>query len=126
MTDIVITPSGLLDLLSQIDELKDVNVGLTETADGDLQLQVGESTYQIDTSNATDVEVDEQVVDTIQDVNLDTYEELGESEDMDVADMDVADYEPVESGLIKSLAKTLLLGGLVKLTSKMLKNEVTK
>ena len=39
---------------------------------------------------------------------------------------DVSDYEPVESGLIKSLAKTLLLGGLVKLTSKMLKNEVTK
>ena len=121
MTDIVITPSGLLDLLSQIDELKDVNIGLTETADGDLQLQVGDSTYQIDTSNATNVEVDEQVVDTIQDVNIDTYEELGES-----GDVDVSDYEPVESGLIKSLAKTLLLGGLVKLTSKMLKNEVTK
>lgn len=121
MSDIVFTPSSLLDLLSQIDELKDVNVGLSETADGDIQLQVGDSTYQIDTSNATDVEVEEQVVDTVQDVNIDTYEELGES-----GDLDVSDYEPVESGLIKSLAKTLLLGGLVKLTSKMLKNEVTK
>lgn len=121
MSDIVFTPSGLLELLTQIDELKDVNIGISETVDGDLQLQVGESTYQIDTSDATDVEVDEQVVDTVQDVNVETYEALSESEDIAVSD-----YEAIESGLIKSLAKTLLLGGLVKLTSKMLKNEVTK
>lgn len=115
MTDIVFTPSGLLELLVQIDELKDVNIGISETVDGDLQLQVGDSTYILDTADATTVDVDESVVDVVQDVNEDAYDALEASGDIGF------DEEPVEGGLIKSLAKTLLLGGMVKLTAKLLK-----
>lgn len=114
MSEILFTPSGLLDLLAQITELQDTNVGISETADGDVQLQIGSSTYIIDTTQAADVVVDDNVVDTVEDINVETYEAL---EDSGVVDLD----EPVEGGLIKSLAKTLLLGGMVKLTSKLLK-----
>lgn len=42
---ILFTPSALLDFLIQIDELKDKVVSVTETADGDLQVEIGDSAY---------------------------------------------------------------------------------
>lgn len=115
MSDIIFTPSGLLELLTQIDELSDVNVGISETVDGDLQLQVGQSTYLISTEEASEVSVDESTVDTIDDIDIATYESLESSGEVELSD------EPIEGGLIKSIAKTLLLGGMVKLTAKLLK-----
>lgn len=113
---ILFTPAALLDLLSQIDELKDRDVGVVETADGRFQVKIGESTYTIDTSQATDVEVPADVVDTVEDVNEDAYMNMEES-----GEIDITDGEPVESGLIKELAKSLLLGGMIRLSRKLLK-----
>lgn len=111
---ILFTPASLLDFLSSIDELKDLDVGLTETIDGNIQIQIGSSIYEIDTSNATDVSVDESVVDTVDDVNQSTYEDLDETYDSNALD-------DIEGGLIKEALKTLLIGGMVRLGAKMLK-----
>lgn len=108
---ILFTPASLLDLLAQIDELKDVNVGISETIDGQLQLDIGDSSYLISTEAAVDVQVDDSTVEQIEDANYEAYDNL-DSNLFDVTDN-------IESGIIKELAKTLLVGGLVRLTSKL-------
>ena len=118
MDSIVFTPASLIDLLSQIEELQDHDIGISETIDGGIQLTVGESLYIIDTDNSTDIQVDGDVVDTVEDANLEAYENLDDSVDVVVSGQG---EEPVESGLIKALAKTLLVGGLVRLSAKLLK-----
>lgn len=116
MKELLFTPAALLDLLTQIDELKDVNVGITETLDDSLQLQIGDSIYELSDDSVTDLKVDESVVDAVEDANLTAYENLEDS-----GEFDVTDSIPVESGIIKEVAKTLLVGGLVRLSAKLLK-----
>ena len=116
MDELVFTPASLIDLLSQIDELKDVDVGITEAIDGSLQLQVGSSIYNIDDRQAVEVYVDDLVVDQVNQANLDAYEDLVDSAEMTIS------QEPVESGPIKEFIKTLLVGGMVRLAAKTLKN----
>ena len=41
MDSIVFTPASLIDLLSKIEELSDYPIGITETLDGQIQLNVG-------------------------------------------------------------------------------------
>lgn len=116
--EIIFTPAALLDLLNQIDELKGLNLGLTETLDGDIQLQVGDSTYIINTSSeeTPDVDVSEDVVETVSNLNEDAYSELEASGNVELD-------ESVESGLIGELAKTLFVGGVARLTAKILKDK---
>lgn len=116
MDSILFTPASLLDLLSKIEELKDYNIGLSETIDGKIQLSVGESVYDIDTEEATEIKVDESVVNEVEDVNQEAYEDLGDSESID---LEVGD-EPIESGILKEIVKSLLLGGMVRLSKKLL------
>lgn len=115
MEELVFTPAAVLDLLSKIDELKDVDVGITETMDGQIQLQVGESTYEIDTEEATDIQVDKEVVEEISDTNQQAYDDLAESGEVEINDT-------VESGIIKEVAKTLLVGGIARLGVNLLRN----
>lgn len=110
MEELLITPAGLLDLLSQVDELSGYAIGVSETIDGQFQLQIGDSIYLIDTNNSPEVTVDESVVETVNEINEETYEQL-----------DIDEEVPVESGIIKELAKTLLVGGLVRMGVKALK-----
>lgn len=114
MDNVVFTPASVLSLLTKIDELKDVNIGMTETMDGKLQLSVGESVYELEPEVDTSVQVDDSVVDKIEDVNQQTYEDLAE-------DGEVEFQEEVTGGVLKEIAKTLLLGGMVRLTGKMLR-----
>ena len=114
MDSIVFTPESLIDLLSKVDELKDYDIGISETIDGQIQLNIGPSLYIIDTDNSTDISVDDQVVEKVEDTNLEAYENLDESVDVIVPG---EGDEPVESGIIKELAKTLLVGGLVRLSA---------
>lgn len=117
MDSIVFTPAALLDLLTQIDELKDVYVGLSETIDGDIQLQVGESIYHLDTDEAVDLVVDDSVVETLEDINLETYQDLE-----DGGEIDLSTGDDINSGFLKEVAKTLLVGGMARLAGHMLKN----
>lgn len=114
MENIVFTPSAVLDLLTQIEELYDTNISMTETFDNRLQLEIGNSIYILSNDTAQNVDVPSEVVEAIEDVNQDAYKELADSGTVDL-------QEPVESGIIKEIGKTLLLGGLVRLTGKLLK-----
>lgn len=113
MSEVLFTPASLLDLLSQITELDDYEIGVDET-EGSINIKIGPSVYQVATNSATEVEVDEEVVDTVDEVNEDTYQELTDSGEFQ-------DVETVESGPIKELLKATLLGGLIKLSTKLLK-----
>lgn len=112
--NIIFTPASLLEILNQIDELKDYNISVTETLNGNIQIEIGDSTYQIDTDNIEEVEVPEDVVDTVEDINEETYEELVDSEEFESTE------EVVEGGFLKEAIKSLLLGGAVKLIKKLL------
>lgn len=112
--NIIFTPASLLEILNQIDELKDYNISVTETLGGNIQIEIGDSTYQIDTDNIEEVEVPEDVVDTVEDINEETYEELVDSEEFESTE------EVVEGGFLKEAIKSLLLGGAVKLIKKLL------
>lgn len=114
MDNVVFTPASVLSLLTKIDELKDVNIGMTETMDGKLQLSVGESVYELEPEVDTSVQVDDSVVDKIEDVNQQTYEDLAKDGEVEL-------QEEVTGGVLKEIAKTLLLGGMVRLTGKMLR-----
>lgn len=110
LSKILFTPAALLDFLSSIEELSEFDIGITESSSGDIQVQIGESTYGVDTSQATDVEVDEDVIDQVDEANEEAYDEL-----------DVDTQDDVEGGIIKEALKTLLVGGLVRMGAKVLK-----
>ena len=78
--EIVLTPAALLDLLTQIDELKDKDIGVTQGLDGMLQLQIGNSMYEIREDNATEISVDESVTSEINQANIDAYNDLANSD----------------------------------------------
>jgi len=116
MSNIVFTPASLIDLLSQIDELNEYEIGITETIDDKLQLNIGDSTYIIDDKDVTEISVDESVVDAVEDANVEAYENLDDS-----IEVMLDDEQLIESGVLKEIAKTLLVGGMVRLAGKLMK-----
>ena len=118
METILFTPASLIDLLSKIDELSDYEINITESIDGELQLTIGESTYIISNDNVTDISVDEDVVEQIEDVNVETYEDL--AQDLDVS---YSDDVPIESGFFGELAKDIAIGGLVRFGYNLIKGK---
>ena len=114
---IVFTPSALMELLVSIDELKDTYIGITETMDGMLQLQIGESIYEIESKSDETVTVPDDVVEKIDDINQESYEKMSESLEEEIE----IQKDAVEGGIIKELAKSLLLGGMIRLSGKLLK-----
>lgn len=113
---IVFTPAALIDLLSSIDELAGEDLGLVETLDGKFQLTVGDSNYLIETDRAETVDVEEDVVETVDGINEAAYEDLE-----DYLDLYDGDLEEINSGLIKETLKTLALGGMIRLAGKLIK-----
>lgn len=114
--ELVLTSAGLLELLLNIDEFKDFDFGLVESLDNNLQLQVNDSYYTIQPENTSEnVEIDEDSLNQITQINDEAYQELLDNDQ-------VSEQEPIESGLIKELVKTLAIGGLVRLG----KNLITK
>ena len=107
----IFTASAVLDLLMQIDELKDYDIDLRESDSGDISLTIGDSVYDLNT-DAAEVEVEPEVVDEVSDINEENLSELENSANVELY--------PVESGVLKELAKTLMIGGIVRLTKKLL------
>lgn len=112
-SEIVFTPAAVLDLLASIEEFNEFELSLTETMDGGLQLQVGDSYYELSPNSTIPIKVDNSIVDTIQEINSEAYEDI---------DGEDANISPIESGLIKETLKTLLIGGVVRLAKDYLKN----
>ena len=105
---ILFTPAALLDLLSQIEEFEEFDLGLSESLSGDLQLQVGNSYYDLQAgNNEVEIELDDMDLEAIEDSNSATYEDLIED--------GATSEEPIESGIIKEALKTLMIGGVVRL-----------
>lgn len=116
MGELLFTPAAILDLLSKIDELKDVDVGVSETSDDHITISVGQSTYLISGDEATTIQVDSDALNQVEDANLDAYQSLSDS-----GEVELLQDEEIKGGVIKEFAKTLLVGGLVRLTSKLLR-----
>lgn len=114
MNELLFTPVSLLDLLTQIEELRDLDISISESSTGVI-LNIGASSYTIKPDDPVDVSVDPESLEEIDDACEDVYEDLGTSEDV------VISREPVESGIIKEVLKTLLIGGMVRLGKKLLK-----
>lgn len=112
-SQILFTPSSLVDFLTQVDELKDVNIGVND--DGEkVSISIGDSTYEINPKSFTDIDVSDDDVDQVCQANESNYDELEESGSIEIDDS-------VESGIIKQLLKTLAIGGIVRLAAKELK-----
>ena len=112
--NIIFTPAALFDLLNQIDELADYNIEMKEASDDKLQLIIGDSTYEISSEFTEEVKAPEEVIDAIEDINEEAYEDLAESGNFEVSP------DVVESGIVKEAIKSLLLGGAIKLIKKLL------
>ena len=107
-SELVFTPASLLDIISKIDELSQYEIGLTTTLDGQLQLQVGDSVYDLTSeSDVNNINVDDSVVDDVSEINEDAYDQIVSEEGEET--------QPIESGLIKEMIKTLAIGGVVRL-----------
>ena len=117
--EILLTSASLLDFLRQIDELSDKDIILNED-DSAITVTIGDSTYSINKSDAEEVEVPDEVVDEVAEINESTFEELDDVEYTPEA----ADEETVEGGIISEALKTLAVGGMVRLTSKLLGKDV--
>lgn len=116
--EILFTPAALLDFLRQIDELSDKDIIVNDT-DATITVTIGDSTYSINTGNAEEVEVADEVVDEVAEINDTAYEEMD-----DVEFTEISEEEVVEGGIIKEALKTLAVGGLVRLTGKILGKDV--
>lgn len=110
---LVLTPSALLAFLTEIEELKDYEISISE-GDDEIEVQIGQSVYSIESPEKSTVEVSESAVNEIEDLNEDGYEELSENEDVNIVE-DI-EGDRVNGGIIKELIKTLAVGGLVRLT----------
>ena len=104
MEEVVFTTSGLLDLLAQIDELSEYNIDVSDN-NGNVTVTIGDSVYSIE-KPTDEVEVPEQAL----------------AEISDIADEAIVDVDTtIESGVIKEALKTLLVGGAVRLVTKIFK-----
>lgn len=114
MSDILFTPAAVLDMLSQIDELNDKELGLEENDDINLVFTIGDSRYEISGKRATRVHTDSKNYESAMDADDECLHDLEEEDRIDIQDA-------VEGGIIKETVKTLLVGGLVRLTSRLVK-----
>ncbi len=110
---ILFTPSSLVDFLTQVDELKDVNIGVNDDGEN-VSISIGDSTYQINPKSVTNIDVSDDDLDQACQANESNYDELEESGSIELNDS-------VESGIIKQLLKTLAIGGIVRLAARELK-----
>lgn len=112
--EILLTPAALLDFLRQVDELADKDISVDDTGSA-LNITIGDSSYSIDFNQAEEVEAPDDTVEEVAEINETAFEELDDVEYSEVSEDDV-----VEGGLIKEALKTLAVGGLVRLTAKLL------
>lgn len=125
LNEVIFTSAAVLDLLLQIDELSDYTIGMTETLDGDLQLQVGNSIYLIDSQDSKIIRVEDQIVGEIEITTEEAYDEILQDVEVesDLPSYDEVDAEAddvVEGSFIKDIAKSLALGGLIRFATKNL------
>lgn len=116
MDEFVFTTPALLSFLGQIDELSKYEINLTEESNEQIQVAIGDSIYRINANSAESVPIDTTALQEVTDIADDACEELT-SYDLDYD----SGLRPIETGVLKEAVKTLFVGGLVRLTNKILK-----
>lgn len=122
------TAAALLDFLRQIDELSDKDIDVFDNESFAL-ITIGDNQYRINYDTAEEVEVPEEAVEEVTDIIEDTYDELGASgvDYEEVNNIEVDDegnLNVIEGGIIKEALKTLAIGGLVRLTGKLVGKDI--
>ena len=111
-SELVFTSAAVLELLANIEELSDKDIRLEEKSSG-FDIIIGNVAYEIKPADAIEVAVGEDAVEEIAEYTDEAIEDINEDDEF---------AEEVEGGVLKEIAKSLLLGGMLKLTSKILKN----
>lgn len=117
------TAPAVLDFLSKIPELEGADLGVQEVPDGSVTFLINNTVYTIDTSQAEELEVDDQTLETIAEVSDEGHDQLYNdlSENDANSEFDIAsEGELVEGGIIKNAIKSLLLGGMIRFANKHL------
>lgn len=114
MSEILFTPAAVLELLLNIEELADKNISLIEDSSGHITVTIGSSRYNINDDAAVPCRMDASVVDTIAEEADQAYQDLAQTEGVDLE-------TPVESGILKGIVKSLLLGGMIRAIPKLIK-----
>lgn len=115
MDELLITSAGLIDLLGQLPEFADKDISVYEEPSG-IHLQIDDNHYLISDQSAYEIEAPVEVVEDIHEVaefaqdNLESFGMTNEIVSEDIC-----------CGLLGQVVKTLLVGGLVRLTNKLLR-----
>jgi hypothetical protein len=110
----VFTTAAVVDLLSQIDELSHLDIGIEEKGQ-ELVLSIGDSAYKLSDVWTWEVPCDDSAIEEIASIDEDV---------LDAITYNTGDGEEyIESGLIKSTLKAVAIGGMVLLTGKLLKSD---
>lgn len=117
------TSAALLDFLNQIDELAEYPITVDESS-GAINVKIGESSYTIAKADAQEVEVPDEVVEEVSDITDEAFEEIDNTEYEQFAD--IPEDSPIEAGVISEILKTLAVGGMVRLTGKVLGDDFKK
>ena len=104
--ELLLTSVSLFDILSQISELSSCKIDVSDTGTS-ISIKIDDNTYVVKSSSNDIVSAPESVVQDISEI-VDT--EYGRSDSA----------ENIESGVLKEIVKTLAVGGLVRLSAKLL------
>lgn len=116
MNNFMFTGSALLHFITGIDELKDKEISFIENADS-IDITIGDNTYRLMPEledNADVIVTTPAAASDVEDIQQGEYNDLIENADVDVSDS-------IEGGIITTLVKSLLLGGMLKLAPKLMK-----
>lgn len=114
MAKLLFTPSALLRILLSLPQLEDCEIQLYEALDNSVQLIIDNEVYELlPAEDSLVLETTQAVLDSIEESEVSEYEAL---EDEDI----VVSAETIEAGVLKSIVKSLLLGGCIRLSHKLL------
>lgn len=116
---LVLTPSALLTFLANIEELRDLDIDMVES-DSTIQVKIGESIYTLESPEDSEIQINGDAVEELDDINEEGYDELANEDVID--HLEEVEGDVVEGGVIKELIKTLAVGGLVRLTKGAIMN----
>ena len=108
MNETLFSAASLLTILSEIEEIDAEQISI-DTDDKGITISFDDKEYRFnyDKVGTAEVEVSD--------------EDMTEAEEVITAEMENEEPERVEAGVLSGALKTLLVGGLVRLTSKLLK-----
>lgn len=104
--ELLLTSVSLFDILSQISELSSCKIDVSDTGTS-ISIKIDDNTYVVKSSSNDIVSAPESVVQDVSEIVDTEYSKSDSSEN-------------IESGVLKEIVKTLAVGGLVRLSAKLL------